>query len=346
MSMMIEAMERGWVPDGLVRLGIRRLCRQRLEDLKQPTDELEKQQQINYIRTLKRSPISVNSQRDELPAEFFSLVLGRNRKYSSAFWATETASLDRAEENALETTIQRAGLKNGMQILELGCGWGSLTLAMAKKFPNSKIVALSNSHAQQVWLEAQAIKMKLFNVTVLTHDISDAANLAQQFGKFDRIVSVEMFEHVRNYEKLFERVASWLNDEGKLFVHVFSHRRYAYLFETEGKENWLGKHFCTGSQMPSDQLFSHFQDDLTIENQWWWSGKHYSKTTEAWLQNMDENRDEIRKMFEQVYREDAGRWFNRWRVFFMSCSELFSYDGGSEWGVSHYLFSKNKKSFL
>jgi cyclopropane-fatty-acyl-phospholipid synthase len=346
-SIMIDAMEKGWLPDLAIRYGIRKLCQERLVSLTQPTPELEQKAQKQYVDVLRKSPLAVhtqeaNEQHYELPPEFFSIVLGKNKKYSSAFWPDHCESLDEAESVALQKTMERAEIQDGMQILELGCGWGSLTLAMAKAYPNSKIVALSNSRPQREWIEAQASQRGLTNVTILTRNIASVENLDQEFGSFDRVVSVEMFEHLRNYEMLFEKISGWLKPQGKLFVHVFSHKQYSYFFETEGEDNWMGRYFFTGGQMPAHNLLPEFQHHLQLEKHWIWNGTHYGKTSEAWLENMDANKEEIMKIFRPVYKDDAKVWFQRWRVFFMSCAELFNYAEGNEWGVSHYLFTNKE----
>jgi cyclopropane-fatty-acyl-phospholipid synthase len=342
----IDSMERGLVPDVLIRAGIRKLCSDRLKSLKQRSLELRQNYTNAYIELLRSSPIAVhtedaNRQHYEVPSEFFALCLGKNRKYSSAYWPEGCESLDEAEDAALEITMARAGIVDGMRILELGCGWGSLTLAMAKRFPNSSIVALSNSSSQREYIESQAALRGLKNITVLTRNIEQSESLDAELGLFDRVVSVEMFEHLRNYEKLFERVSCWMKDDAKMFVHIFTHHTYPYLFEVEGEDNWLGKYFFTGGQMPSHELLAHFQKNLVLETQWAWDGTHYGRTSEAWLKNLDDNRASVLAIFKRVYGEsDAARWVERWRIFFLSCAELFAYDKGSEWGVSHYLFTK------
>jgi cyclopropane-fatty-acyl-phospholipid synthase len=344
LGIMINAMEKGLIPDPALRFGIRRLCRGRLGQLQKPSLDLQQREASKYLNELKGSPLAVNTedanrQHYEVPAEFFALVLGKNRKYSSAFWSEGCLSLDEAEDIALATTMSRAELADGMKVLELGCGWGSLTLAMARKYPNSQIIAISNSASQRESIEERACGEGLKNVKVLTRNVVDVVDLQEEFGLFDRVVSVEMFEHLRNYEILFERISKWLKPEGKLFAHIFTHRDFSYLFETEGEDNWMGKYFFTGGQMPSHHLLSQFQKDLVLEQQWAWSGTHYAKTSEAWLQNMDRHHAEILQIFKNVYgMKDAERWLQRWRVFFLSCAELFGYKQGSEWGVSHYLF--------
>lgn len=346
-SLMITAMEKGLIPDFAIRYGIRKLCRERLDSLTQPSLDLEIKARNQYVELLKKSPLAIhtqeaNEQHYELPPEFFSLALGKNKKYSSAFWSDQCQNLDQAEDEALQTTINRAEIKNGMKILELGCGWGSLTLAMAQAFPQSKIVALSNSSPQRQWIEAQAAQRGLTNVTILTRNIATVEDLTVEFGQFDRVVSVEMFEHLRNYEILFDKISGWLKPDGKLFVHIFTHKKYSYFFETEGEDNWMGRYFFTGGQMPAHDLLEQFQSKLKLEKNWIWNGTHYGKTSEAWLENMDKHKNEIMTLFKPVYKDQSKIWFQRWRVFFMSCAELFNFDQGQEWGVSHYLFTNKK----
>jgi cyclopropane-fatty-acyl-phospholipid synthase len=343
---LIAAMERGWVPDPAIRYGIRKLCRDRIKSFGARSPSSIREKLEVYANNLKEGPLAVhtrqaNEQHYELPPEFFELVLGSNRKYSSAFWPHGCTSLDLAEYVALQTSCERAEIVDGMSILELGCGWGSLTLFMAAKFPHSQIVALSNSAPQRQYIESQAQARGLKNIKIITRDIVEVENLDQEFGKFDRAVSLEMFEHLKNYELLFQRISRWLKPDGKLFVHIFTHRDTSYPFETEGDDNWMGRYFFTGGQMPSRDLLPLFNRDLEFIRQWEWSGTHYAQTSEAWLQNMDRNREAVLKVFQNVYGKESRLWFNRWRVFFMACAELFGYRAGSEWGVTHYLF-KNR----
>ncbi|WP_210415685.1 cyclopropane-fatty-acyl-phospholipid synthase family protein [Bdellovibrio sp. ZAP7] len=347
LEVLIDWMEKGWIPEKLVRVGIRQLCRDRLKSLDVADRELEQERNSAYVTGLKKSAIAfatekANQQHYELPASFYHLVLGKNKKYSSGYWPQDCSSLDEAEEAALRVTIERAQVADGMRILDLGCGWGSVSLKLAEKFPNSQIVGLSNSKSQREYILEQASKRGLSNVNIVTGDIGDFDAPEDWNNGFDRVISVEMLEHVRNYEALFERLSTWLKPQGKLFVHIFTHSRYSYPFETEGADNWMGKYFFTGGQMPSHQLLTYFQKDLLLEQQWSWNGVHYQKTSEAWLQNMDRHRDEILNIFAKVYgNSESEVWFERWRVFFMSCAELFGFDKGREWGVSHYLF-KNR----
>ena len=329
-SLGINLAERGLVPLPALRIGIRRLLAKRL---------LEAAQDPNvsaFSAHLKESAIAVlpekaNEQHYEVPADFFELTLGPNLKYSSAYWPEGTASLSEAEEAMLRLTVQRAELADGQEILELGCGWGSLTLHMAQRFPNANITAVSNSAPQRRFIEARAPQ----NVRVITADMNDLR--LQQ--RFDRIVSVEMFEHMRNYRDLLHRICGWMKPDARLFVHVFCHRDYAYPFETEGDDNWMGRYFFTGGIMPSFDLFEHFDNDLFIEKDWRVSGTHYERTARAWRENLEKQRDSVMTVLKKTYGAEADRWFHRWRLFFLACEELFGYRGGSEWLVAHYLFA-------
>ncbi len=345
LKVLINAMERGRLPDSAIRFGIRKLCHVRLEELQYQTLDEKIEKAEAYKTSLINSPLAVhtseaNEQHYEVPSTFFTHVLGKNLKYSSCFWDKDTTSLDQAEENALRISTERAEIKDGMRILELGCGWGSLTLYMAKKYPNSQIVAISNSSSQKAFIDSKAKERNLKNVLVLTRDISKLETLAQEFESFDRVVSIEMFEHFKNYQLLLKKISDVLTPEGKLFIHIFTHKEFSYPFETEGEDNWMGKYFFTGGQMPSHYLLHQFQKDLFLEKEWAWSGIHYQKTSDAWLENMDKNVDAIQSTLKATYGNDHVLWFNRWRVFFMACAELFGYKKGNEWGVSHYLFSK------
>ena len=349
---LIQIMERGMLPDLTVRAGIRHLCKTRLKTLSSHTLDDAQENLNHYLDDLRSGPIAIhtedaNKQHYELPPEFFGLVLGKNRKYSSAFWPIGCGNLDEAEDLALALTCARAELLDGQDILELGCGWGSLSLYMAMKFPRSRITALSNSAPQRKYIEGEAKRRGLTNLQILTRNISETQEITENNTNFDRVVSVEMFEHLKNYQVLLERISKWLKPEGKLFVHIFTHKLFSYPFETEGEDNWMGKYFFTGGQMPGHHLLTHFQDHLKLEQQWAWNGSHYSKTAAAWLKNLDQNRTDALAILDQIYGHHGASekflWLNRWRVFFMSCEELFGYQDGSEWGVSHYLF-KNRKA--
>ncbi len=344
-SQFIKAMEAGFIPDKAIRFGIRQLSKKRLDDIETCSIETEEEIRQHYLEDLRKMPLAVhtkdaNEQHYELPSPFFLHTLGKNLKYSSCYWDDKTLNLNQAEDNALDKTIKHADIKDGHRILELGCGWGSLTLEIGKRFPNSKIVAISNSSSQKKFIDSEAIKRNLTNIQVLTRDISQLESLALEFQSFDRVVSVEMFEHFKNYELLLSKISDVLIPSGKLFVHIFTHQKYSYPFETKGEDNWMGKYFFTGGQMPAHHLLMSFQKHLYLEKTWIWDGTHYQKTANAWLENMDKNREIIMPIFEQTYGHDSYIWFQRWRVFFMACAELFGYKHGQEWGVSHYQFIK------
>ena len=282
-------------------------------------------------------PEKANEQHYEVPPQFFELVLGANLKYSSGYWPKEVFSLDESEHEMLKITCERAGLVDGQDILELGCGWGSLTCFMAQKFPNSKITAVSNSKDQRNFIQQKNYKLNLQNIKVVTADMNDFST----DEKFDRVISIEMFEHMRNYDELLKRIDGWLKQNGKLFVHIFSHKEIAYPFEDKGDGDWMARQFFSGGQMPSHRLLMSFPDRMKIEKDWRVSGIHYKKTSLAWLRKMDTNKIEVLELFKTTYGEkDASVWLQRWRIFFMSCEVLFGFNEGSEWGVSHYLFEK------
>jgi cyclopropane-fatty-acyl-phospholipid synthase len=337
----IDWTEQGLVPDSVIRHGIRRLLKARLQSL--PDDPgAQAKARAAFIRDMDAQviaplPDKPNEQHYELPADFFARVLGAQRKYSCGYWPEGVSDLDRAEEAALHITGERAGLADGMDILELGCGWGSLTLWMARHFPGSRIVAVSNSAPQRRFIEAQAEREGLSNVEVITCDM----NRFDTPARFDRVVSVEMFEHMRNYRLLMQRIAGWLNPGGRLFLHIFCHRAVPYAFLDQGPGDWMSRYFFSGGMMPSDDLPLHFQQHLRLLEHWRWSGRHYRDTANAWLANMDRRREELWPVLESVYGAPFTRqWWMRWRMFFMACAELFGYDDGRQWWVSHYLFEK------
>jgi len=345
----VNWVEQGLVPDRVVRLGIRRLLKARLAELRSGDAVAVAALTQSFVEALRDAPLALlpekaNEQHYEVPAAFFGAVLGPHRKYSSCFWGEGAGAADgavhtlaQAEAAALQLTCERAGLADGQQVLELGCGWGSLSLWMAERFRGSRITALSNSHSQREYIEGQAAQRGLTNLTVITRDINEF----DTGQRFDRVVSVEMFEHLRNWPLAFGRVARWLEPEGRFFMHVFAHREAPYAFVERDASDWMSKHFFSGGMMPSDDLALHCQDDLRLLNRWRWDGTHYERTSEAWLRLMDEQRDTLMPLFEQTYgREQAGVWWMRWRLFFMSVAELFGYDHGQQWWVSHYLFQK------
>lgn len=335
--------ERRMIPDRWLRFGIQRLCKERLEEERAGGSAAQSNRFVQLINTLRSSPVAIhtdvaNAQHYELPPEFFQRCLGARLKYSGCYYPHDSETLDEAECAMLALYGERAQLRNGQHILELGCGWGSLTLWMAEQYPDARITAVSNSHSQRQYIERQCRERGLSNVRVMTQDVNALALAASQF---DRCVSIEMFEHMRNYAILLSRIAQWLKPDGKLFVHIFAHRTLMYPFETDGKSDWMGRHFFTGGLMPSTDTLLWFQDDLSLEQRWLVDGTHYRRTANHWLQNQDAHRDEIMGVLRTVYGDAAALWFQRWRIFWMSCAELFGYGDGQEWLVAHYRFARH-----
>jgi cyclopropane-fatty-acyl-phospholipid synthase len=334
--------EQGLVPDRVVRLGIRRLLKERLVEMR--VDDAEAAEEANqaFIDGMWRAPIALvpekaNEQHYEMPAELFASVLGPHRKYSSCHWGPGVETLAQAEAEALRVTCERAGLVDGQDVLELGCGWGSLSLWMADHYRGSRITAVSNSHSQRSHIEREAEARGLVNLQVITRDVNEFETEA---GHYDRVVSVEMFEHLRNWPHIFARVAGWLKADGHFFMHVFAHRGAPYEFVERDETDWMSRHFFSGGMMPGDDLALNFQDDLRLARRWRWDGTHYQKTSEAWLRNMDDARDELMPTMTATYGAVADVWWQRWRLFFRSGAALSGHDGGQQWWVSHYLFSK------
>lgn len=336
---LLSYVEEHGVPDPLARWGIRRLLAGRLR--RERRDRLRSNGNDPHgeiLRTMRSGPVAPvpdrpNEQHYELPAAFFRRVLGPRLKYSSALWPEGVEELADAEERMLEVTASRAGLADGQDVLELGCGWGSLTLWVAERCPASRIVAVSNSTRQRRFIEAEARERGLRNVEIVTADMNAFAT----GRRFDRVVSVEMFEHMRDWEELLRRIRGWLRPEGRLFVHVFSHRELPYLYEDRGPADWMARHFFTGGLMPSHDLLRRFDADLEVEASWRMHGSHYTRTAEAWLSNLDAAGEALEPVFREVYGSGAARrWRMRWRLFFLAVAEMFAYGEGDEWGVSHY----------
>ncbi len=340
MSILIDLCERGLIPDPFTRFGMRRLMRSRLAAEAGDRGEKQFDAYQRRLAELRQSPVAIetaraNEQHYEVPAAFFERVLGKHLKYSCCLFGDDSPSLDAAEEAMLRLTCQRAELADGQSILELGCGWGSLTLWMAAEFPGSRITAVSNSSSQRQFILARARERGLANIDVITAD----ANVFATSERFDRVVSVEMFEHIRNYATLMERISGWLKPGGKLFVHIFCHRSLMYPFTVDGDTDWMARYFFTGGLMPSEHTLLYFQEHLSLEGQWRVGGAHYERTANAWLANQDRARDEIMAVLTAAYGDsEAARWFQRWRMFFMAVAELFGYADGTEWLVGHYRF--------
>lgn len=333
-------LEKDLLPDWLIRIGIRRLLRQRLREIEHPAPAAQVAQ---FAQSLRAQPIAINTaeskeQHYEVPTAFYQHCLGPRLKYSSCFYEGGGEPITHAEEHMLALTCERAQLADGQVVLELGCGWGSLTLWMAENYPQARITSVSHSRTQREHILAEAGKRGLANVEIITCDMNEFDITP---GRFDRVVSVEMFEHMKNWPRLLANVARWLKPGGRFFAHVFTHSRFAYHFEVRDESDWMSRHFFTGGMMPAHGLFPFFQDDLKLVQDWRVNGRHYAQTAEHWLQNMDAHRAEIMPLFVQTYGADqALKWWAYWRVFYLACAELWWFRRSEEWLVSHYLFRK------
>lgn len=335
----IEKLEQEQISDRVIRNVIRFGLKKLLVEKEQDEPEAQMEKLLQFIDELKSSPIAIhtsdaNQQHYQVPTEFFQLVLGKRLKYSSGYWPDGVSTLDEAQEAMLQLFCDRAQIADGQEILDLGCGWGSLSLYLAEKYPHSQITGLSNSRTQKAFIDSQKERLGLDNLTIITADICDFTTSAQ----FDRIISIEMFEHMRNYEKLLAKISNWMKPEALLFVHIFTHLKYAYYFEN----NWIADNFFTGGIMPSDNLLLYFAKDVAIKHHWRVSGVQYQKTSEAWLENLDKQRVNILDIFNKNYGEEATKFMIMWRLFFLTCAESFGYNSGQDWLVSHYLFEKKQ----
>ena len=332
--------ESGLVPDSVIRAGIRRLLESKRKEIHSGDVEYAAKTLNRFVAMMNESPIALlpdiaNEQHYDVPAEFFSQVMGDHLKYSCCYWPVNAGNLSEAEAAALELSVQRAGIEDGMQVLDLGCGWGSLSLWVAEQFPDAFVTSVSNSSTQRDFILRLANEREIRNIDVIVCDMNAFATEK----RFDRVVSIEMFEHMRNYGALFRHIGEWLRPDGRFFMHIFCHRSTPYEYVDKGPADWMSRHFFTGGIMPSADLPLRFADDLSIEKQWHWSGQHYARTCNAWLANMDDNVDTIMPVLADCYGSaNASLWWQRWRIFFMACAELFDYDEGHEWFVGHYLF--------
>ncbi|GIL50137.1 hypothetical protein Vafri_6265 [Volvox africanus] len=340
----IDATEAGMVPDFILRLGIRYLLSVRVAEV--PKDNGKRLRRIlAFVQELKGMEIAVNTdeaneQHYEIPTSYYQLCLGSHLKYSSCLYGKDSDSLEQAEYNMLDMYCSHARLFPGQRVLELGCGWGSFSLFAAARYPASTFVAVSNSATQKAFIDAEARKRGINNLTVITANMVDFEAPGEPF---DRVISIEMFEHMKNYQLLLKKVSRWMKTGALLFVHIFVHQSMPYHFEVQSKEDWMSKYFFTGGTMPSLDLLLYFQDDLVIRDQWYVNGRHYSRTLEDWLVRHDRHRNQILGILDGAYqgsKDPAYVWYHRWRIFYIACSELFNYRDGEEWGVGHYLFEK------
>jgi cyclopropane-fatty-acyl-phospholipid synthase len=341
-STVIGLVERGYVPDSVVRAGIRDRLRKTLAGLPGGDCEAAIAHKKAFVAMMDASPVAevpdrANEQHYEVPAAFFDAVLGPRRKYSCCWWPDDVTDLAGAEEASLAATAERAGIGDDMDVLELGCGWGAFSLWCAERFPRSRFTAVSNSSSQRAFILGEAERRGITNLTVITADM----NQFKAPARYDRIVSLEMFEHMRNWRTLFERVSGWLMDHGRFFMHIFCHREHPYPYEDTGPDDWMSHYFFAGGIMPSDDLPLWFQDHLRLVDRWRWDGRHYERTLNAWLALMDGARQQVWPILEETYGVDqAAIWRQRWRLFFMACAELFGLEKGQEWYVGHYLFER------
>jgi len=337
--------ESGLVPDSVIRAGIRRLLESKRKEIHSGDVEFAATTTNDFVAMMNDSPIALvpglaNEQHYEVPADFFTHVMGDHLKYSCCYWPKNVSDLSEAEEAALALTVERAGIEDGHQVLDLGCGWGSLSLWIAERFPNSSVTSISNSASQREFILNRAKDRSIRNIDVIVCDMNDFATEK----RFDRVVSIEMFEHMRNYRELFRRIDDCLLPDGRFFMHIFCHRTTPYVYIDKGPADWMSRHFFSGGIMPSVDLPLRFPENLNIEQRWHWNGQHYARTCNAWLNKMDANKNEIMPVLAACYGDDdATLWWQRWRMFFMACAELFDYDEGQEWHVGHYLFKKARR---
>ncbi|MEH2624301.1 cyclopropane-fatty-acyl-phospholipid synthase [Bradyrhizobium sp. AZCC 1719] len=331
-STIMGTAERVPLPDVIVRAAIHQLCSRTATKLATGNAESDAWLADEMAARAIEYADALDIQHYEVPAAFFARVLGPNRKYSCCFYREAASTLQEAEEEALRQTVEHADLADGQSILELGCGWGSLSLWMARQFPHSQVTAVSNSNAQRECIEGEAAKRGLANLRIVTSDV----NLFAPEARYDRILAIEIFEHMMNWRELMMRLRVWLKPDGRFFLHIFTHRSGAHLFDRADGEDWIARHFFTGGVMPSHHLIRQYADLFGVEKEWRWSGMHYQRTAQDWLANFDRHRDEIERVLRKVYGGETALWMRRWRWFLLATAGLFGYAGGSEWGISHY----------
>ncbi|KMT17897.1 hypothetical protein BVRB_2g034270 [Beta vulgaris subsp. vulgaris] len=341
-KLMLGALERNLLPDAIIRKLTRLLLASRLRSSYKSSSQLQLSHLIHFVHSLKEMPIAIQtdtakSQHYELPTSFFKLVLGKHLKYSCCYFSDKQTNLDDAEKVMLDLYCERSGIEDGHTVLDVGCGWGSLSLYIAQKYSNCKVTGICNSTTQKAHIEDRCRELQLKNVEIIVADISTF----EMEGSYDRILSIEMFEHMKNYRDLLKKISNWMKPDGLLFVHYFCHKTFAYHFEDVNDDDWITRYFFTGGTMPAANLLLYFQDDVSIVNHWLVNGKHYAQTSEEWLKRMDRNIAYIRPIMEMTYGKDSAvKWTVYWRTFFIAVAELFGYNNGEEWMVAHFLFKK------
>ncbi|KAI7996316.1 hypothetical protein LOK49_LG10G00987 [Camellia lanceoleosa] len=340
--LMVASLERNLLPDAVIRRLTRLLLSTRLRSGYQPSSDLQLSHLLHFAHSLREMPIAIKtetakSQHYELPTSFFKLVLGKQLKYSCCLFTDVSKTLEDAEKAMLELYCERAQIKDGHSVLDVGCGWGSLSLYIAQKYSNCKVTGICNSTTQRAYIEEQSRDLQLQNLEVTVADIGTF----DMDASYDRIFSIEMFEHMKNYKDLLKKISKWMKPDSLLFVHHFCHKAFAYHFEDVNEDDWITRYFFTGGTMPSANLLLYFQDDVSVVNHWLVNGKHYAKTSEEWLKRMDENLSSIKPIMESTYGKDSAvKWTVYWRTFFMAVAELFGYNNGDEWMVALFLFKK------